>query len=115
MLCGFGAAGVVLRFALSISLNVGGFPYGTFLANLVGAFAIGWLYETSSILPNSPQVKLAIAVGFLGALTTFSSYSFELLEMFRNGRLGMAFLYFFLSQSLCFTLCWLGWRLAKSS
>lgn len=62
------------------------FPIGTLLANLIGCAAIGLvgalLFQRHSV---SPHVALFLITGLLGGLTTFSSFSFETILMFRNG------------------------------
>ncbi len=67
-----------------------GFPYGTLFVNLTGSFALGWFLtwmnhrvaiEQLSWIPLE-QLRLLIAVGFLGAFTTFSTFELELHDMF---------------------------------
>ena len=66
-------------------------PLGTLIANVGGGFVIGcvvaWLATTPQIHPN---VRLFVITGFLGALTTFSSFSAESLELLQAGRYGWA-------------------------
>lgn len=74
-------AGALSRYYLTLICNqwLGtAFPFGTFFVNLSGAFAMGFFIcfavEKATI---SPEIRLAIAVGFLGSYTTFSSYQLE--------------------------------------
>ncbi len=94
-LSGFAAVGIgaVLgawsRWGLSIWLNPRHqvFPIGTFVANGIGALLIGAAlayFETRSSL--SPALKLFAVTGFLGALTTFSTFSAEVLGMIQKGQ-----------------------------
>jgi fluoride exporter len=68
------------------------FPYGTFLANISGSFLLGMLM---AFLQGHPLVhlhyRLFFAVGFLGAYTTFSTFTFESLHLLQNGSAGLAF------------------------
>jgi CrcB protein len=58
------------------------FPYGTMLANVGGSFLIAFfLTLATGRLPVAPQVRLFVAVGFLGGFTTFSSFSYETLRL----------------------------------
>ena len=91
------AAGAVLgawlRWALVIKFNAAlqNLPLGTLIANVGGGFVIGcvvaWLAASPQIHPN---VRLLVITGFLGALTTFSSFSAESLELLQAGRYGWA-------------------------
>jgi len=66
-------------------------PLGTFLANLVGGFLIGIAVEFfSHNIQLSPEWKLLIITGFLGGLTTFSTFSVESVQLLQSGRLGWA-------------------------
>lgn len=111
-----GGLGVLLRFVISSQLNthslVGGFPLGTFLVNIIGSFFIGWLIGQNHF-QISESLKVALIVGFLGGLTTFSSYSLELVQFLRAERYQLAFLYFFLTQVISVLFCILGLKLSK--
>jgi len=64
------------------------FPYGTFIVNVVGSFILGFLLTLSTgRLQLSPEVRLLLAVGFLGSFTTFSSYTVESLNLLRDAGL----------------------------
>ena len=84
-----GALGALLRYGASIgSRHVfgAGFPYGTLLVNGIGCFAIGFLAHLSlqdDLLPE--WLRPGLAVGFLGALTTFSTFGFETIAHFEKG------------------------------
>jgi len=59
-----------------------GFPYGTMLANVSGSFIIAFfLTLATGRLPVSPELRLFVAVGFLGGFTTFSSFSLETFQL----------------------------------
>jgi CrcB protein len=78
-----GAGGALLRYGLSHGLQgewARGFPVGTLAANVLGCLAIGlvaaWLSDR-----GSPELRMGIQVGLLGALTTFSTFSLESLNL----------------------------------
>ncbi|MBK8903919.1 MAG: fluoride efflux transporter CrcB [Anaerolineaceae bacterium] len=61
------------------------FPYGTFLVNIIGSFVLGFLLSLGTgRLSLSPEARLLLTVGFLGAFTTFSSYAVESLNLWRD-------------------------------
>ena len=86
---GFGAAlGAMLRWALSYALNsrLGWLPAGTLAANLIGCFLIGVLAALFSSMPAVPPVvRLFLVTGFLGGLTTFSTFSTESVGFLLDG------------------------------
>ena len=93
---GVGAAGGAwIRWGLGLALNsiVKNFPIGTFVANLIGGFLIGMAVEFFSHNAElSPEWKLLIVTGFLGGLTTFSTFSAESVQLLQSARYGwMAF------------------------
>jgi CrcB protein len=92
----FGAAGAVSRYAVDgwiSDLARGQFPWGTFVINVVGAFALGLLVAltTERLLPH-PTWRTALGIGFLGSFTTFSTYAYESVKLAEDGALGLALL-----------------------
>ena len=85
----FGAAGAVCRYAAStVAPSIFGdrFPYGTLIVNVVGCLLIGFVMELSlSTDTLSRGMRTAITVGLLGALTTFSTFGYETLQLARQG------------------------------
>ncbi|MCW5653635.1 fluoride efflux transporter CrcB [Hydrogenophaga sp.] len=81
--------GALLRWRLGLWLSTPGslLPWGTLAANWIGAYAIGL---TVAFFQSQTQIdpvwRLAIITGFLGALTTFSSFSVEVVAMLQHGR-----------------------------
>lgn len=68
-----------------------GFPFGTMIVNITGCFLIGLFNSLGETrFPISPEVRIFFAVGFLGAYTTFSSFGFETINLFRAGNLGLS-------------------------
>ncbi|MGE0801211.1 MAG: fluoride efflux transporter CrcB [Lautropia sp.] len=94
---GIGAAfGAWLRWALALLLNPTHphLPIGTLLANLLGGFLIGIAVAVFARHPElDPVWRLTAVTGFLGGLTTFSTFSAESLLLLQQGRLGWALLH----------------------
>jgi fluoride exporter len=92
----FGAAGAVSRYALDgwiTDLTHGQFPWGTFVVNIAGAFALGLVValSTERLLPH-PSWRTAIGIGYLGSFTTFSTYTYESVKLAEDGAVGLALL-----------------------
>jgi CrcB protein len=85
----FGALGTLARYGLQgvVQIRMGGaFPYGTLLINLTGCFFLGLIGQfTLNRLIISPDWRMAIAVGFFGGYTTFSSFGWETAKMLEAG------------------------------
>lgn len=86
-------------------------PWGTLLVNVLGSLLVGFLSVALEKYP--PHLKLIIFVALLGSITTFSTYSLEVVRFFNNGMAVKAFLYFFSSNFLAFLACFLGWKIAQ--
>lgn len=88
--------GALARWRLGLWLNTGNpgvMPWGTFAANMVGGYLIGVCIAVFQSLPElDPVWRLAIVTGFLGSLTTFSSFSAEVVTMLQTERYGLALL-----------------------
>jgi CrcB protein len=112
-----GAVGSVLRFLTSHAV-VAHWPrhyyLATLLVNLLGCFLIGFLSAYFLLRTDIPLVlRTALTVGVLGGLTTFSSFSLEVLRLIEGGQTGVALSY--LLGSVLGGLCaaWLGMSLAR--
>ena len=85
----FGAIGTLARYGLQgmVQIRMGGtFPYGTLLINLTGCFLLGLIGQfTLNRMVISPDFRMAIAVGFFGGYTTFSSFGWETAKMLEDG------------------------------
>ena len=85
----FGAVGTLARYGLQgvVQTRMGGtFPYGTLLINLTGCFLLGLIGQfTLNRIVISPDWRIAIAVGFFGGYTTFSSFGWETAKMLEEG------------------------------
>ena len=107
-----GFFGAVSRYWLDgwvTRLSGGGFPWGTFLVNISGCFAIGLLTTvlTERLLPH-PTVRVAVTVGFVGAYTTFSTFAYESLRQIQDGAFGLAVANVVGSLVIGVTAAWLG-------
>lgn len=106
-----GVLGALCRYFLGLWIKNAGllsFPISTLIINALGSFAIGC---TMSVFKDSAyfsQVYLFAIVGFLGAFTTFSTFSFETLELFKKGANSLAILNIFLSVSVCLIFVFAG-------
>jgi len=85
--------GALSRWGLGLWLSPGGvIPWGTLAANLVGGYLIGVCLAVFQALPDlDPAWRLAIVTGFLGGLTTFSSFSAEVVTLLHQTRYALAF------------------------
>ncbi len=112
-----GGVGAVTRYLISLNMAKHfqiNLPFATFAVNIIGSFIIGFLYflfiEKADV---SPALKLALTAGFCGGLTTFSTFSLELFEMFANHQFIHAFSYAILSVTVCLLMTAIGAYFAK--
>jgi CrcB protein len=110
-----GAVGTLARFYTSgwaQKFVSNGFPVGTLLVNLVGSFIIGLLW---GFFENQPaaQLRTFLFVGVLGGFTTFSAYSIETLNLFRDGNVRLAVLNILLNNVLGILLALGGLQLGR--
>ena len=87
-ICIGASLGALARWRLGLWLSPGGMlPWGTLAANLIGGYLIGVCIALFQSLPHlDPVWRLALITGFLGALTTFSSFSAEVVTMLQQQR-----------------------------
>jgi CrcB protein len=112
-----GAGGALARHWLAnlVHDSVGGkLPWGTISVNLLGSFAIGVLYvvivERGMVHPDWRSVTI---VGFLGAFTTFSTFSLETITLMENGQPLQALSYVLLSVVACVGAVWLAMTIGR--
>ena len=91
-ICVGASAGALARWGLGLWLSPGGvIPWGTLAANLIGGYLVGVCVAVFNNLPElDPVWRLALVTGFLGALTTFSSFSAEVVGMIQLQRYTLA-------------------------
>ena len=112
-----GACGALLRLWVAqgvYGLLGRGFPFGILVVNVAGSLAIGVAYvvffERHDI---PPEWRAALVAGFLGAFTTFSTFSLDTLLLIQQGEHAKAGMNVVLSVVLCLAACWLGMAAAR--
>lgn len=113
-----GGLGAVLRFLVSclakalFQMSI----LGTLTVNLLGCFIMGYVFGLTldKLQTVSPFLKLFITVGFLGGLTTFSTFSLEGFELIKSGKYGIALMYVIGSCILGLLLVFAGYTWARS-
>jgi fluoride exporter len=112
-----GALGCLARYFVSgwvYGILGRGFPYGTFVVNIIGAYIIGLLMEfglRSELIP--PTLRMGLTIGFLGGLTTFSTFSYETFRLMEDGDFITATTNVILSVLVCLLFTWLGITTAR--
>ncbi len=111
-----GAAGAILRFILtnfSKTLFTSSI-YGTLTVNILGCFFIGYLI-TSDFSKNINEnfVKFFLIIGLLGSFTTFSAFSFEVVNLIFTRKIFIAFIYVSISIFVCILFTYLGMLINK--
>ena len=110
-ICVGAALGALSRWGLGLWLGTGLMTWGTLAANLVGGYLIGVMVAVFQAAPGlDPVWRLAIITGFLGGLTTFSSFSAEVVSMLLEGRPGAAVTTAVTHLAGSLLLTWLGIR-----
>lgn len=108
----FCAGGGVSRYYLSgwvYALLGRSFPYGTLVVNIIGAYLIGLIMELAlRSTALSDTVRLGLTVGFLGGLTTFSTFSYETFKLLEDGQFLLAAVNILVSVFICLLCTWLG-------
>lgn len=112
-----GASGTLLRFATGSWINAHWpqhFYVATLAVNLVGCLLIGYLYGLFLLRPDIPlELRAGLVVGFLGGLTTFSSFSLDTLRLLESGQAPLAFGYATLSVLGGLLATWAGLSFTK--
>ncbi|PIE41237.1 MAG: fluoride efflux transporter CrcB [Gammaproteobacteria bacterium] len=112
-----GALGAASRFALSSWVNQAtssSFPWGTYAVNILGSCVFGVLFVVIfSNQPHREELRLLVMVGFLGAFTTFSTFSFETVRLMESGLWPMALANILFSVITCILGAWVGMGIAR--
>ena len=112
-----GGLGSIVRFVISREMGnwLGNYlPYGTLTVNVAGSLALGWFITFFFHRPElNSALRLGLTVGFLGAFTTFSTFSYESLQLLLDGAVWRAIFNVVLNAAACIGMCYLGMQLAK--
>jgi len=104
-----GALGALFRWMLG-NLSTPLFPWGTLVANLMGCWILGWLTGATRHRSWLPEAwRLGIGTGFVGALTTFSTWDGEMMYLWISERQWTSALYLTLTLVGGIVLAWRGW------
>ena len=113
-----GAVGALARYKISVfftSHYLSAIPWGTIFANILGSFLMGVLFVVfQEKLQQYETMRGLLTVGFLGAMTTFSSFSLEALIMLQKGDYQSAFGYIIGSVGLCLLAALVGVQVTRS-
>jgi CrcB protein len=109
-ICIGASLGALARWQLGLWLSPGGLmAWGTLAANLIGGFLVGVAIGVLNARPElDPMWRLLLVTGFLGGLTTFSTFSAEVVTDLSQGRLGLALLTAMAHLTGSLLLTWLG-------
>jgi CrcB protein len=114
IVCGAGAAGSGLRYLVAQWIGPRAFPYATLIVNVVGCFAIALVLEASlRVASFPPNLRLALTTGFLGGLTTYSSFNYETTALAARGQTSTALLNAGLTLISCAVAVLLGIAVAR--
>jgi len=112
-----GAFGALFRYGLSgwiQNITPGSFPWGTLCVNTFGSLLIGVFWGLSEFVPVSPAIRLFFAIGFLGSLTTFSTFSVETFGLFRDRETVLGLMNIGLNNALALVFVFGGYFLSRS-
>ena len=111
-----GALGASLRFVSSSFFNLffPNLPIGTFFVNVLGSFIIGLLINTLEMRSSSEIfIKYFLIIGVLGSYTTFSAFSYEVIELYNNKKLLLSIIYILASVFSCIVAAYAGYTINK--
>lgn len=109
-----GFFGAIARRGVGLLLPSHVFPFATLFVNLTGSFLLPFFFTLAlERWSLDPKVRLAVATGFIGSYTTFSTFAGEIVTLFRQGRILAAVLYALISMGTGLFLSWLGLKSAE--
>jgi CrcB protein len=113
-----GGAGAVVRYLLDAWIKAHAsskFPWSTAIINMTGSFVLGTLTGLVVSQLASTEVSVVLGTGFLGGYTTFSTASYETVQLVREKRYGTALVYGVGVLLVCVTLAYVGYRWGASA
>ncbi len=114
-----GAFGAVARYLVMVQVGhwLGtGFPFATLTVNVVGSFILGVLVELMALAWSpTPELRALVVVGVLGAFTTFSTFSMDVVLHMERGEIGLALTYVVASVVLCVVAFFAGLHLVRAA
>lgn len=117
-ICLAGAAGVGTRYLVGLWAGERfgtAFPYATLIVNVAGCFLIALIMQVAlNVTTFSPTLRLALTTGFLGGLTTYSSFAYETTKLVQDGARGAALWNVAITTVGCFAAVVLGLFLANA-
>ena len=111
-----GALGASLRFISSSFFNLfyPNLPIGTFFINVLGSFIVGLLINTLEMRNYSEIfIKYFLIIGVLGSYTTFSTFSYEVIELYNNKKFLLSIIYILASVFSCIVAAYAGYTINK--
>jgi CrcB protein len=111
-----GAIGTVARYFISgfAQKYMGsGFPWGTLVVNITGAFIIGFIWGLFETIEIRSGFRIFVFIGILGGFTTFSSFALETMNLYKQGEVKMAFFNILANNALAIILVFVGFMAAR--
>ena len=109
-----GAAGALTRYSIGQLVGTRAFPWATFGINVTGSFALGLFLTLAAARGWSPDLIAGVGGGFLGAYTTYSTFTFDAVDLAHGDRLLAAAAYVVASVVVGLAAAALGWRLGRA-
>jgi CrcB protein len=117
-ICLAGALGTGTRYFVGVwaGQRLGtSWPYGTLIVNVAGCFFIAAVMQTAmNVATFPPNLRLALTTGFMGGLTTYSSFAYETTKLAQDGARGAALANFVVTTGACFVAVLLGLAAARA-
>ena len=112
-----GALGTLARFGLGgwIQERTGSsFPWGTLVINVIGSLVLGFVFRFGEGMAMRAETRVLLSIGFCGAFTTFSTFSFETARFIEEGQWNRALAYVMVSTTISLMAMFFGFFLAAT-